>query len=572
MMKFEYLPNEILMECFRYLNSFEIFYSFDLLNNRFHTLIHTIPLSINFDNVTKTMFDRLCQRNSTIPNQIYAFKIGNQDQCFQAKLFLAYFPWNEFSSLQKFQLNLPMEFLDSQLTYGQIADPFKLYLDIKLSDLLVLQLRILTIPYVCQSLFDLDSIPSIISLTIAQCHSSDLHRLFRPFPQLKYLHINHVKKSFVQAIDRTQSGIYLEKLVVDQFSDEFNCFELFVEQIPNLKSLTISNSFSNGMFDGNRWKQLIISSLPFLNSFKFKFHFCIRRHVRNALEKSRQFQTDFWQDKQWYTEYSLRDGSVFIHTIPYPFKKYQLEVNNHRHSNGTNSFVRVRNLTIELASFNEDYQDYFPNVTSINLSTSRYRSLLTHQDVQFVSKIVNLSNVKHLEIRNTVRINDLSILLELFKQTSRLSSMAISSKNFQLFCQNEEVCQNLNRRIRMLEIPFWNTIQLDRFCQIFSNLEHLNCWIDHEDQLLFLIENLPKLSTFKANWRCKKNPDMKLLRFKAEMMKFNIIYHMEKTYVDADTDADTDEEDARDYYRIGIFIWIGVKTLTFFSHEVEQNQ
>jgi hypothetical protein len=36
---------------------------------------------------------------------------------------------------------------------------------------------------------------------------------------------------------------------------------------------------------------------------------------------------------------------------------------------------------------------------------------------------------------------------------------------------------------------------------------------------------------------------------------------LRKHLIDCDTDADTDEEDARDYYKVKIFIWIGNKTL-----------
>ena len=47
-MKFELLPNEIFIECCQYLNAPDIFNSFDRLNYRFHTLIRTIPLHLNF--------------------------------------------------------------------------------------------------------------------------------------------------------------------------------------------------------------------------------------------------------------------------------------------------------------------------------------------------------------------------------------------------------------------------------------------------------------------------------------------------------------------------------------------
>ena len=60
MMNFERLPNEILIECFEYLNIFEIFYSFDRLNSRFYKLIRNIQLQLNFENIPKTLFDQFC--------------------------------------------------------------------------------------------------------------------------------------------------------------------------------------------------------------------------------------------------------------------------------------------------------------------------------------------------------------------------------------------------------------------------------------------------------------------------------------------------------------------------------
>ena len=56
----ELLPNEILIDCFEYLNAFEIFYSFDRLNSCLYKLIRTIPLHLNFQYVRKTIFDQFC--------------------------------------------------------------------------------------------------------------------------------------------------------------------------------------------------------------------------------------------------------------------------------------------------------------------------------------------------------------------------------------------------------------------------------------------------------------------------------------------------------------------------------
>jgi hypothetical protein len=451
-----------------------------------------------------------------------------------------------------------MGLFNSPSIYGEKADR-GFYLNIKLTDLLLYKLRTLTIPYLCQSVFDTHPISSIINLTICQCSSYHFYHLLKQFSKLKYLHVNHVKDIFFKEIDTCQYGIHLENLILDRFDDQFKNFEIFLKQTPNLKSLTILNPIGDDMIDAYRWEHLITSSLPYLNIFKFKFRSYLDRRSQRSMiiDKFKQFQTEFWQEKHhWYTEYVIRDKSVFIHTIPYPFNKYRLEQDEIRQSNNMNTFVNVTDLTIYPSIFTENSQYYFSNVTSISLYAGRFGFHLTTQYIQYLKRIVNLSNLKHLDIMCNFKIENPSIFLELLKETPQLSSMAINAKNLQLFFQNEELYKYLNKMIKMLETGLWKYVQLNQFCEVFSNLEHLNCSIDHENNLLFLIEHLPKLSTLKATYRCEDNPEMSLSRFKTEAEKLNVIYDIERTFIE----ADTDEEDSKDYYSVKIFIWVGGKT------------
>ena len=80
-MKFELLPNEIFIECFQYLNAPDIFYSFDQLNYRFHTLIRNIPLHLNFQQLKKSIFNQFCQiilSNPEIKQNIISLKLSNK--------------------------------------------------------------------------------------------------------------------------------------------------------------------------------------------------------------------------------------------------------------------------------------------------------------------------------------------------------------------------------------------------------------------------------------------------------------------------------------------------------------
>ncbi len=62
MMKFELLPNELIIECLEYLDGFNIFDSFDQLNSRFDKLILTIRLHINCKYIRKRKFDQFCTK------------------------------------------------------------------------------------------------------------------------------------------------------------------------------------------------------------------------------------------------------------------------------------------------------------------------------------------------------------------------------------------------------------------------------------------------------------------------------------------------------------------------------
>jgi hypothetical protein len=569
-MKFELLPNEMLLECFQYLHPFDIFHSFDQLNNRCNALIRNIPLCINFQDVNKSIFDQFRIKmllNPEIKDQIYSIKVSDKDECFQAKTFLSSFPPNELPHLQKFQLNIPMTVFQSLFTYGK-ETVLEFYLNIKLDDLLLCKLRTLSIPSVHQSVLDAHKISSIINLTISQCSLHDMYYFLKHFSLLEYLHINYVKYAYFNDIDTFSNdryGIHLKQLIIGGYNDEFKSFQIFLKQTPNLKSLTISNSMHDDIIDAREWEHLITSSLPYLNIFKFKFSYSLGKHrLSNAIvDKFKQFQTDFWQEQhRWYTEYVIQKGSPFIHTIPYPLNTYDLESSATRHSNNLvnniNTFVNVTDLKIYPTIFTKDDQYYFSNVTSIILYAQKFGSDLTIEYIKYLKQNINLSNLKHLDIVNKLKIENSLVLLELFKETPQLSSMVINSKSLQSCFQNDELCKYLNKRIKTLHIPdssiyLLKNIKLNQICEIFSNLEHLKCCIDDENNLLFLLEHLRKLSTLKATYESEADPETNLCRFKKEAGKLNVIFDIKSKFIE----ADTDDEDSKDYYSVEIFIWIG---------------
>lgn len=94
-MKFEFLPNEILLQCFSYLNIIHVFHSFDQLNHRFNSLIRNIPFGLNFENIhNKFQCEQFCMKLSndeTMKNQLYSLHLSNNNTCYPVHLFLSNF-------------------------------------------------------------------------------------------------------------------------------------------------------------------------------------------------------------------------------------------------------------------------------------------------------------------------------------------------------------------------------------------------------------------------------------------------------------------------------------------------
>jgi hypothetical protein len=278
-MKLELLPNEIVIECFEYLNIFEIFYSFDHLNNHFNQLIRTIPLHLHFQQIQKSIFDKISRfllLNPEVKNQVYSLKLSNKDTSGQIDGFLSLFSLEEFSRLQSLTLiqvqNENVEKLKSMLPL--ISQLTSLHLidsdDIILTCSLTSSLRILSIPTL-QSI----RIPfSITNLTISYCSFDELlHQLFKNAPMLKYLKIFYISECDKSMINHSKlvhyQAVHLKELILWNFEYKFQDFERLVKFLPKLTHLELYGNYDIDMIDANRWEKLITSSLSYLNIFKF---------------------------------------------------------------------------------------------------------------------------------------------------------------------------------------------------------------------------------------------------------------------------------------------------------------
>ncbi|CAF0884466.1 unnamed protein product [Rotaria sordida] len=542
-MKFDLLPNEIFIECFEYLSAFDIFYSFDRLNYRFHTLTRNILLHLNLNYMNKSLFDKFCHKmllNSEIKNQIISLKLSNKNTSGQLNVFLSFFSFNEFCQLRSLTL------IDLNHNNFEQMKSILLLLSDFFNDLMTQTCEILF--HLSPSKIQLTSILNlnfnsstshktmiITSLTIHHCILEDLCQLFKYTPMMKYLYIEVLKKSSfinneLDIIDFY--AIYLKKLVVNCSEANFDIFKLLLKRTPNLKILTITVKYALDIIDAEHWQNLIESSLHHLNIFNFRFIVWIDYAYNDILKKFQQFQTDFWhRQHQWYTNYELYSMTAFIYTIPYVWNFYNLKSDMKRFSistmNNSKTFDYVTELYLFIKMINNKSDYYFQNVKSLTLMNERdlFERFLDYnlqskkkeaKRLQFLNIIINLTNIEHLDLKSISNAISPTILLEILKQTPKLSSLVIEKPALISCFTNNQLCWYLNKMIKILDIThyddhnefmnifedrdnkFINSGQVNKFCKIFSNVEQLRCCINETDVLLFILNYLPKLKNLQV--------------------------------------------------------------------------
>jgi hypothetical protein len=542
----ELLPNEIFIEWLEYLNALDIFHSFYRLNYRFDKLIRNIPLKLSFQHVRKTIFDQVCKlmlSNPEIKRQIHSLRLSNSDTCGQIQAFLSLFSLDEFNSLRSLTLTGIEKMNLDKLQFMLLLLPKSCSLhwidpDDELKKQLTLPsvsgVQTLSTASACHLPLVLD-LSSVTNLTIADCSCGDLCQLFRHLTMLKYLNVRKTFKPYIGSIHiGKHHAVYLQQLIMMDFSERFENFEMLAKLTPNLKSLMISSSYDKDMIDAHRWEYLITSSIPLLTVFKFKFSYDLwcttRDHFGRELEG---FQTAFWKEQHhWYTVYSRSLSTATIYTIP-----YMLTAASYNDlPNGSEAFDNITDLTVYLPDETKNGQYYLKNVTTLCLNiadSEKYNgndTFIGRKHFQSLKMMINLSNLKHLTFSGARKIDVPYLLLEILKQAPQLSSLSIGAYNSALLFTDDKLCKYLNKQIKKLHLIsdfnsnlFINDEVTEKFCKIFSNLEQLLCSMEEVRYLLVLLKRLSKLSIMKVTF-LSRNAPVDFSTFEEEVRKSNILF------------------------------------------------
>lgn len=534
MASLEVLPNEILIQCFQYLNAFTLFHAFNQLNARFNHLIRQMSLCINFEDIPKCLFDEFCMilsQDETTKNQVYSLHLSDEDRCLQSKEFWSRFSCEDFPRLQIFKSNIFLKPYQEDLRKTLISLLNRnLQACLNLQKLSIFHLNL----FISNSVSNLP----LTHVTLSECESNDFLNLLKIFPVLKYLHINKLHYHYTPDPNKfldSQHHLHLTELMIDNFKSSFETLELFVKQTLNLQSLTICCFFFWMTFVAERWERLITQSLPDLNHFKFVGSaFIDQNSAENILE---QYRSHFWREHHWFVEMIFGEGFAIIYTIPYVSKTFIGPLNgtkmNQKNEDQINALTHITHVTACEEIPTETCEYYFPNLRILDIAYREHQPY-SKQQIENFNKRFNFSRLKHLNIWNYSRTEiSIPLLVNILRASPQLSSMSIHWNSFTSLFMNNELCGHFNQLIRTLCVEddehrrsLDQSFDVQKFCQVFSNLKHLQCNRGHAKRFLSIFNRLSSLLTLKLDWVDEENPKDDLDRFKDEVEKLNAAHNI----------------------------------------------
>ncbi len=525
-----------------------MFRSFDQLNYRFDQLIRNIPLHLKYQHTQKLLFDEFCQKivsNPELKEQIYSLNISNENSCNQIGRFLSWFSLDEFPHLQVIslghvrsddvtKLNSTLPLLSKLIDFRSItyADPDKEVL----SAVPISQLHRLSVRGGVHNIEIFYEPSTITHLTFTGCSLHTVFNILKNLPLLKFLNIHEIfaydSRQPMDSLETFQL-VHLKRMLLISYDGTFDNFELIMHHTPNLQHFTITSDNDTEIINASRWESFIRSSLPRLSVFNFEFYYT---RQQNVLGKFKRFQRDFWlKEHQWCIDYGFNDHYAIIQTIPSIRDEYRLSLYSIKYQlKKLNTFKNVKELDLCYESVTNQYEYYFPNVTSLILRRQWKNSNLpsSEQILEFLPSIVNLSNLEYLSISHLSVEHLIIILMEILKQAPKLSSLLLEDFDVKSFFKNNEICKYLNTMIRKLDgnyYEFSTLNEVQQFCEIFSNIKQFKYYSIYEgEHLLYLLNNLSNLSLLEIDVPACDNSQEFISWFNKLTLKSDMKYHIKE--------------------------------------------
>lgn len=522
-MRFELLPNELLLELFEFINGVYLFRAFYGLNTRLDNLIllHCRTFQFNFDHVSKEDFYIICQQYlPSITDRVISIEISNDFETPKLpELFLSYAPaLDQFRHLK----SLTLSSIDSLQILIQITD--HLIRLPNLTDFNMINCQFDEVSRVGVDLFN--NIWKLPKLT--HCNFHDTHEINNHLSKISII------SSSIKDLSTGNSNLYslfhilkytpnLQRLVtVVQQSDEYSQFEPIVssltsleisfsgrdaalidifQSLPQLHQLTLETSTIN--WNGYTWEEILTTNFSHLKLLQFK----INEHqlwkddnVDNLLDS---FRTSFWLKKhqwfvgcQWYPHDTMK--RVNIYTLPYAFsslfynsgysfKSTYTDENNYYLYDSVRNFIYFSEKKLP-----DDFRFHFRNISELHIKNAYDPNILSwfsslNQLTSLHVAIPKGHDYPHLQVlldrAPNLYLLDLEITCELKNEFFQLISSSV--RRLDLLGLNLNPCFTTKDCMNLISSP------LGHQCEVLS------IDVDKRKNVLHLIQQMSNLRSLR---------------------------------------------------------------------------
>ncbi|CAF0958062.1 unnamed protein product [Adineta steineri] len=439
---FEYLPNEICVEIFSYLNGVDTVYAFSSLNLRFQSLINNYVDIFNFKSISKKKFDFVIQHHHNIQQWRSLCLSNNDDTPGQIKLFCQLIP----------SINYIHQLQSLTILNAQDKDTEKFLLKISSFNNLVS----LSIENVCGVSIQSINLPTLQRLTLTSCKYTSWLMNCSSLKSFEYTIAQNCPHEHKLVFPKTLTRL---KIYYNEYSDGKN-FRKLLRQMSNLKILALFNkSIYSPMPNGKIWEELIKSSLPLLKTFQFYFPYSRYSNSLDDLNTMiESFSTPFYLlEKRWFVrcdrgaKYSYKE---FLYSLPFAFPELLIDT----------PACKTSISTLPAIDINDIKSNYYTKINTLILNEPREEPPIYLLPSNIIYLTVNatlsknwfylLKELHYLDIQHGpyMSSNDFAQLLE---HTPNLQSLVISTEKLKKFTddfQHKIVCQYLSERIKSLTI------------------------------------------------------------------------------------------------------------------------
>ncbi|CAF2667099.1 unnamed protein product [Rotaria sp. Silwood2] len=520
------LPIEVIYHIFDKLNVQTIILSLYNVCKQLNTIIngyfHNARYQLNFDNISKADFIRVCQFIQ--PENIISLTLSDQSTTpGQISLFFSLFSIERFTQLcslillciENEQLNFILEHsINFPLVLLSIQEKDNSHRSDTIDTLLS---RMIERPGLQNLTVSLkrdgsDQIKWPISstiqhLTLYHCNLSHFPIIFRHFSSLRTLFIK-----YCDMIDYEPIGFeipfdpvpmyQLTSLIMEDFNFNMCKIKSFLSNTSSLTHLRLAGSINEIDFP---WEQLIQTNLPLLNQFEFSFYMNIYDDDSSINNDTliAPFRTPFWiKIKNWFVtcDQFIRDddNNNNITKPNYDIHLYSIPIRNHYFHYYSQSIKTTSSTSMDINNdisvmdyvhtvyVNTDIMMATTTTNEVQLQTHRFRkasNLNIRTDnrwpVDFVQRVSSFIDLSHLEKLTLVDglvedfyPNTPIHFVNLLQQAFNVRSLVFKDKWLDKTCVSnmKNFCSLIPNHIKYLEIDI---SIMDDMKIILNRLDHL---------------------------------------------------------------------------------------------------